>query len=199
MIPADTCVLCLGGAGVPIGEQLPTSYTPGSVGFIRTGGPDTSEVYLIGMNLTLRIPNAHIQPFDPTKTGDDHPEKICNRCHVLKPVDEFSRNQTTARGLIRRRPSCKICRRNIDRQEMTPQEAKAANEHRPPVGTLFMCPICRKRSIVGVTAKIVLDHHKGVGRARSFICDSCNTGLGRFQNGENFLRNALLYISEHGE
>ncbi|MXZ07038.1 MAG: endonuclease, partial [Acidimicrobiia bacterium] len=41
-------------------------------------------------------------------------------------------------------------------------------------------------------------HNKGIGQPRAFICDSCNTGLGRFQNGENLLQNALLYVQEHG-
>lgn len=82
---------------------------------------------------------------------------------------------------------------------MTAKEKREADKQRPPRGSLFTCPICRKRSIVGVTARIVLDHHKGIGRPRSFICDSCNTGLGRFQNGGNLLRNALLYVESHGE
>ncbi|MDR0645017.1 MAG: endonuclease VII domain-containing protein [Treponema sp.] len=45
-------------------------------------------------------------------------------------------------------------------------------------------PCSRKRSIVGITAKIVADHDHHTGNIRAFICDSCNTGLGRFKNGE---------------
>ncbi|MDE0376587.1 MAG: endonuclease domain-containing protein [bacterium] len=199
MIPEGACVLCVGASGVPVGETLPIAYKRRSVGFVTASGPETSEVFLVGDGVTLRVLNTDIERFDPTTTGDDHSTKICNRCHVLKPVDHFQRNQTTARGRIRRRPTCNICCRGIDRRGMTAKERQAAEEHRPAKGTLFQCPICRKRSIVGVTAKIVLDHHKGIGKARSFICDSCNTGLGRFQNGKNLLRNALLYIEQHGE
>ena len=57
-------------------------------------------------------------------------------------------------------------------------------------------PICQKRSIVGVTAKIVADHNHHTGDIRDFICDSCNTGLGRFKNGKDCLRDALRYIEE---
>lgn len=31
---------------------------------------------------------------------------------------------------------------------------------------------------------------------RDFICDSCNTGLGRFKNGQDCLKDALAYIQE---
>lgn len=199
MISIDSCILCVGSSGVPVGESMPIAYTPRSVGFVKAIGDKESEVFLIGMALTLRVPNTDIETLDPTQTGKGYSEKICNRCHVLKPMDSFAPNQTDARGNVTRRPTCRICRRQIDRRALTAKEKREANKRRPPKGTLFQCPICRKRSIVGVTAKIVLDHHKGIGTARSFICDSCNTGLGRFQNGDNILQNALLYIREHGE
>ena len=185
MIPVDSCVLCLGESGLPMGEALPISYKPRSVGFVKSSSPDTSDVFMIGMNITLLLPNSDIRLLDPAKTGKGYDEKTCNRCHVLKPIDAFAPNQRDARGNITRRPTCRICRRDIDRRQLSARDIREANKHRPAKGTLFQCPICRKRSIVGITAKIVLDHHKGVGRPRSFICDSCNTGLGRFQNGEN--------------
>jgi len=70
-------------------------------------------------------------------------------------------------------------------------------KQKPQKGEPFTCPICRKRSIAGVTAKIVADHDHHTGNIRGFICDSCNTGLGRFKNGENYLMNAVNYIKEH--
>ncbi len=69
-------------------------------------------------------------------------------------------------------------------------------KNKPAAGSDFKCPICQKRSIVNVTAKIVADHDHHTGNIRDFICDSCNTGLGRFKNGENLLRNALAYLKE---
>ena len=195
----DACVLCIGASGTPSGQKWPIAYPTGSVGYVTSSNNEYSDVFLVGTGVTLRIPAKDVQALDPTLTGDDYDNKICNRCHVLKPVTAFAKNQRSMTGRVRRRPTCLICRRDIDRQEITAKEKREANKLRPPIGSLFTCPICRKRSIVGVTAKIVLDHHKGVGRPRSFICDSCNTGLGRFQNGSNLLRNALLYVESHGE
>ena len=78
---------------------------------------------------------------------------------------------------------------------MTLAAKQEAERQRPEKGSLFKCPICRKRSIVGVTAKIVLDHRHADGASRAFLCDSCNTGLGRFKNGESYLKNAIAYLA----
>lgn len=195
----DACVLCVGSSGIPEGERLPVAYPPKSVGYVVASKGVSVSVYMVGSGYTLTMDSEDVQQFDPLRTGDDYSHKICNKCHVLKPVTAFEKNQRSMTGRVRRRPTCLICRRDIDKREMAAKDKREAEKHRPHKGSLFTCPICRKRSIVGVTARVVLDHHKGIGQPRSFICDSCNTGLGRFQNGSNLLHNALLYIESHGE
>lgn len=49
---------------------------------------------------------------------------------------------------------------------------------------------------MGINARIVADHDHHTGNIRDFICDSCNTGLGRFNNGKNVLKDALHYLEE---
>ena len=56
------------------------------------------------------------------------------------------------------------------------------------------CPVCEKRSIVAVTANIVADHDHDTGMAREWICDSCNTGLGRFKDDITILEVAIEYL-----
>ena len=85
----------------------------------------------------------------------------------------------------------------IDKRAPKSRQAKNKGESKPQTGEPFKCPICRKRSIVGITAKIVADHDHHTGNIRDFICDSCNTGLGRFKNGEDYLQNAINYLKEH--
>jgi transcription elongation factor Elf1 len=80
-------------------------------------------------------------------------------------------------GIIRR-PSCNKCRTSIDKRAPKTKQAKQMEKQKPKVGELFLCPICQKRSIVGITAKIVADNDHHTGNIRDFICDSCNTGLG---------------------
>lgn len=94
------------------------------------------------------------------------------------------------------RPSCIECRTNIDKRAPKTLQTKQMNKRQPKKGSPFKCPTCQKRSIVGITTRIVADHDHHTGNIRDFICDSCNTGLGRFQNGKNCLRNALIYIEE---
>ncbi|WP_424948405.1 Hpy99I family type II restriction endonuclease [Candidatus Spongiihabitans sp.] len=115
---------------------------------------------------------------------------------MIKLQSAFQPNQHDSTGKITTRPSCKICRRDIDRKPMTAAAMRKAAKHKPKKGTLWKCPICQKQCIVDITAKVVLDHRHSDGTSRAFLCDSCNTGLGRFKNGESYLQNAITYLSK---
>ena len=174
--------------------SIKTHFHRNSVCRVEEIGDSASKVHVIGENADYLLDNSCLHPIDPKKTGKGFGKKICNICHVLKEHSAFEPNQTDASGNITTRPSCRVCRRNIDRIPAAPAAKKAAEKRRPKKGTLWQCPICRKRSIVGVTAKVVLDHNHSDGAPRDFLCDSCNTGLGRFKNGGNFLKNAIAYL-----
>ena len=62
------------------------------------------------------------------------------------------------------------------------------------LGEPWQCPICEKISITDVNVKIVVDHDQETGKPRGLLCDSCNTGLGRFKNGEDHIQSALDYL-----
>ena len=40
-----------------------------------------------------------------------------------------------------------------------------------------------------------LDHNHGTGEFRGFLCDSCNTGLGKFKDDPELLNRAINYLS----
>jgi len=173
-----------------------TSHFPvNSVGELRERKNGMAIVWLIGRGETYSIPEKEIAAIDVRRTGDKFSQKICNICHCLKPVKKFSLNQTNKHGELRR-PSCISCRTDIDKRAPKSGQAKRTEKTRPAKGSAFKCPICQKRSIVGVTAKVVADHNHHTGDIRDFICDSCNTGLGRFKNGEDYLMNAVQYLKE---
>ena len=178
-------------------SKIETHFPVHSVAQVRDIDGGVVHVYVIGTNAEFVVSSNDLVHLDPLKTGKGFVKKICNICHVLKKHSEFDPNQTDAKGRQTSRPSCKICRRDIDKKPMGGAAKKKAEKERPKKGTLWRCPICRKQSIVGVTAKIVLDHRHADGARRTFICDSCNTGLGRFKNGENYLQNALTYIKTY--
>lgn len=192
-------VVCLKGSGYlckdNTKERFETSFAVDSVGLIKGEDGDSFIVWLIGSDNIYSVKKSNTQPVDVTKTGDKYKFKICNVCHCLKPIEHFDKNQNNKHGVVRR-PSCRRCRTDIDKRAPKTKQAKEMEKNKPKKGEPFECPICRKRSIVGVTAKIVADHDHHTGNIRDFICDSCNTGLGRFKNGENYLMNALNYIKE---
>lgn len=194
-------VYCPNGSGYQVENKTAENrlrYFPkNSVGLVHDTDTDTDKkvVWLIGRNEKWAVSKAELVELDVIKTGDKFSHKICNVCHCLKPVDEFAKNQNNKHGIVRR-PSCLQCRTDIDKRAPKSSQAKKMEKRRPLPGTPFKCPICQRRSIVGVTAKVVADHDHHTGNIRDFICDSCNTGLGRFKNGHDYLHNAIAYLME---
>ena len=43
---------------------------------------------------------------------------------------------------------------------------------------------------------MVLDHDHITGKPRAWICDSCNTGLGRFKDDIATIENAIKYLKD---
>lgn len=128
------------------------------------------------------------------ETPKDQIEKICNQCFCLKPVSEFDVNQTRKDGSAIYRPTCTRCRAGVDGVTNHATRKDGTKPIKPSVGSFWRCPICEKDGIADVTVKLVLDHGHLTGDARDYICDSCNTGLGRFRNGKDFLKNAVAYL-----
>ena len=76
-------------------------------------------------------------------------------------MSEFDVNQTDAKGNKTTRPSCRVCRLDIDKRLLPQSEINTFKRtNHPSEGSLFKCPICEKRGIVGVTVKIVVDHDR---------------------------------------
>ena len=165
-----------------------------SVGIINSIDQEKAQVYFIGRNEVVIVSFDFLYVIDVDSTGDSYHNKICNRCHLLKPIEAFPKNQTQAGGRIIRRPSCLECRKDIDGRQLTTSERRRMNAMRPPDKTVFVCPVCEKRTIVGITANIVIDHNHDTGKGRDWICDSCNTGIGRFKDDIEILEKVIDYL-----
>lgn len=194
-------VLCTSGLGYArsygVRDTTPSHFPQNSLGIAVEHTETELLVFLPGQDKYFFVDPHATTEVDVYKTGKGFDRKICNRCFVLKSMEEFEKNQRDSKGNIVRRPSCIKCRQDIDMRPMTSKEAKEAGRLRPKKGTLFLCPICRKMSIAGVNVKVVADHDHRAGRSRDFLCESCNTGLGRFQDDQDILRNAIAYLKEH--
>lgn len=126
----------------------------------------------------------------------DEIERVCNQCFTLKPISAFAANQTRKDGSPIYRPTCINCRKGVDGVKNHATRKDGSKPIKPSDGDFWQCPICEKQGIVGVTVKLVLDHGHLTGDARDYICDSCNTGLGRFRNGKDFLKNAVAFLEK---
>ncbi|MYK16721.1 endonuclease [Candidatus Poribacteria bacterium] len=177
-----------------IATQPINGIVKNSVGIINSICEKGAQVYFIGKNEVVIAPFGSLRVINIGETGEEYAVKICNVCHILKPKNEFDRNQTNAKGRPTTRPSCKDCRKIIDGEKMPTSERRRMDDRRPSDQSVFICPICEKRTIVKVTAKIVADHDHSTGSGREWICDSCNTGLGRFKDNIAILETAIEYL-----
>lgn len=168
-----------------------------SVGVVEALNGNFAMVLFIGVNEIKKMRYEDLESIDIYKTGKGFDVKICNICHILKNTSSFEVNQTDAKGNKTTRPSCRECRKQIDGIKLSAAEKKRMDKLAPPKGSVFTCPICEKRSIVGITANLVRDHNHETGEGREWICDSCNTGLGRFKDNPKFLEKVLEYLRQY--
>lgn len=194
-------VLCTSGLGYArlhgVRDAISSHFPKNSLGVVLEESETEVLVFLPGQDQHFFVDTDDTTDVDVYRTGKGYDHMICNICFVLKPEEEFQINQTDASGRKTRRPSCNICRQDIDRRSIPKRERDQAKRLKPRDGTLWRCPICRKMGIVGVNVKVVADHNHYAGRWRGHLCDSCNTGVGRFKNGENYLLNAIAYLKEN--
>lgn len=178
---------------------------PCSVGVVREIEKSLAAVHFIGKNAVLKISLENLVIIDVWRTGKEKRTntppfkyKICNVCHIIKNQEvDFEHNQNDKQGRPTTRPSCRKCRVKINGKNMPKSEKTRMNAIKPKPHQLFICPICQKVSIPDVTANIVIDHDHRTGMAREWICDSCNTGIGRFQDSPEMLEKISKYIKSH--
>ena len=202
LYPAGNCVLLPKGLGWPDdnarpGVGAPDDFGSNSIGYRDRDGRTHSRVYVVGKQQRYWVPNNDIEPFDPTVTGPRTDPKICLSCCRLKPLTDFPTNQHNQTEGNITRPRCSQCfTAESGGRGLTTKTRREYREQSgaPRKGDLWRCPVCRKVSIADVNVKIVVDHDHATRTPRGLLCESCNTGLGRFKNGEEFLEDAQAYL-----
>lgn len=154
---------------------------------------DKSLIQFVNHENPIWLSSDLFEVFDPCKTGDQYEKKVCNRCNRLLPREYFQKNQNGKDNRTVRRPSCNDCRSLIDGTKVLGKYKKEWENKKPHL-EIWECPICKKKTIPGLTSKVVLDHDHKTGIPRAWICDSCNTGLGRFEDDIEVIKQAIKYL-----
>lgn len=139
--------------------------------------------------------------------------KVCTKCGVEKPIDEFHRR---ARAKDGRQTRCKLCQRadtyawrdqNPDRYRAIAARSYArvgqhrqrerlyglsqANFEAAVRAQAGVCAICQDppdRDVLDV------DHDHLTGQIRGLLCRACNTALGKFRDSPELLATAIAYL-----
>lgn len=165
------------------------------VGIVVSSAEKESDIFFIRLGINAQMKNSDFEIIDIKKTGDSFDKKICNVCHKLLDTKLFNKNQNAKNNRPVRRPSCKDCRIVIEGVDLKSSDVRMWKKSKPHLEP-YECPICNKRTIPGLTSKVVLDHDHNTGKPRAWICDSCNTGLGRFKDDINLLKKAISYLQK---
>jgi len=164
------------------------------VGVIKSKDSSHSHVWFLKQNREVKVLSQNLIGFHIDQTGDNFPHKVCDRCFRYLKTDDFENNRHKKGGMITKRPSCRTCRKVKNGKSISAEDKRAWAAKRPQNGTVFVCPICKKISIVGIT-QIDLDHCHKTGRVRGYVCGSCNTGLGRFDDDPRIIQHAIDWLS----
>ena len=168
----------------------------GDVGVVKSENKNHTSIFFIRIWKQVELNKSDFEIIDVRKTGDGFSRKICNVCHKLKKTTDFAKNQNAKNNRSIRRPSCKDCRvkmEGIGVSRINRVKWLKKKPHNKP----FECPICKKRTIAGVTSKVVLEHDHRTGKPGGWICDSCNTGLGRFKDDVELLKSAMKFLKKN--
>lgn len=130
----------------------------------------------------------------------DSVEKECNACHVVLPVEGFSKNRS---GKLGRCETCKSC---VSRDNLRIKYGIVDIEKM--VDKLDgKCQICSRDFSDSRWGKPAVDHdhsccsgNKTCGKCvRGLLCSECNHGLGKFQDSEEVLMSAIEYLRGYRE
>lgn len=157
----------------------------------------TYKVKFLRPNLELDVDTGFVEKFNIRETGDRHDYKVCDRCFKrLQTSVWFEDNRHKKDNLITKRPSCRECRKLKNGMSITTQDRSEWTLKRVADFSDFTCPICQKTTIAGIT-KIVLDHNHTTGKVRGWLCESCNTGIGRFDDEPEVAKRAVEWLENN--
>ena len=141
------------------------------------------------------------------KGEDGNIYKKCDQCNKVKPYDEFPDNQnSTVIGLeihnkngftgkvSRKRKTCNECRKPSSTKDSMAAESvwKKYKIQNPTEKTC--CEICGKTYEQNKNKVMFRDHCHKEEIPRGYLCNECNTALGKLGDNIEGVRQALRYL-----
>lgn len=153
--------------------------------------------------------------------------KVCSKCEIMKPVEDFGKDSSTGDDL---RCYCKSCgkqywknynskkriERNARARELRAKNPQVSRENnrrchfKKSYGITLeqleqmranqnnQCLICSKFFNLGWGKQgPSVDHSHSSGKVRGLLCHSCNTALGKFQDSIPMLQKAVEYLQKN--
>ena len=108
------------------------------------------------------------------------PRKICLYCKKRKNLKSFPKHISHKDNLDSR------CRKCIKQQTKIRNRLHKKAPPKPEV-----CECCKK-----IPRKWTMDHDHSDDSFRGWLCDRCNTGLGKFDDSLHGITNAMNYLLE---
>ena len=123
---------------------------------------------------------AQLQQKQSQETTGAKSTRQCSLCKDFKLLSDFKISNTTPKK-IHYKSFCKSCDSKIskDRREI--------RKNAPPQSE--QCDLC------GKVCKTYLDHCHNSLLFRGWLCNECNTGLGKFNEDTNLLKKAITYLN----
>ena len=154
------------------------------------------KIFFLKLSKEHEMSIKDVERFDIAKTGNKYQKKVCDRCFKILDRNEFSDNRNKKGGAITPRPSCKSCRETKDGVKIPNKIKKEWRLNKPKDYSLYQCPICNKINIPG-HKNIVADHNHQTGELRGYICESCNTGIGRFDDDPEIIKKTIEWLKNN--
>ncbi len=148
--------------------------------------------------------------------SDRPAHKVCSKCTIDKPREEFASCASKKDGLSSR---CKRCRLDSETANRSSPEYRLKTRlwqlYRltvPEYEAMLLaqnhcCAICRRRFKPAsegrkrngtITLAVNIDHCHSSGKVRGLLCSRCNTRLAAIEDTA-FITNARKYLRYHGE
>ncbi len=120
--------------------------------------------------------------------------KRCKICGKVCPIECFDKNQYNKASEIIRRSECKECRKYKKPISSKVKREFEKKNPRPTIGSSFFCPICHRTLIIEKNRDVNLDHNHHTSEIRGYVCNDCNTGMGKFKDNPTIIQRAIEWL-----